>query len=202
MAVTWPDGGRHKSPSLPLAFRPELPPGPLPANGGPSLAVPTRTTVKAFQRSACFFETCGVLRRRGRKCGLALNRIGSACALYAPSGPRPAGGKNASCVFSIAPAILPAFIAIFGFHTVPAYYHSPRKVSRGGGTYPPFFVLRDPCGYKISPSSSRWNRRRAILNFRPAGRYETGQRNASPFSITYAMPSLPGICPLFFTTAK
>ena len=96
-----PARGASASPSLPLAFRPELPPGPLPASGGPSLAVPTRTTVKAFQRSARFFETCGVLRRRGRKCGLALNRIGSACALYAPSGPRPTGGKTQAAFFPL-----------------------------------------------------------------------------------------------------
>ena len=37
------------SPSLPLAFHPELPPGPLPANGGPSLAVPNRTTSRVHR---------------------------------------------------------------------------------------------------------------------------------------------------------
>lgn len=32
------------SPSLPLAFRPDLPRGPLSASGGPSLTLPKRTT--------------------------------------------------------------------------------------------------------------------------------------------------------------
>ena len=46
------------SPSLPLAVHPELPRGPLPASGGPSLTVPIRTTFReapakrALRRSA------------------------------------------------------------------------------------------------------------------------------------------------------
>ena len=76
------------SPSLPLAFRPELPRGPLSAKGGPSLTVPNRTTVKAFQKKQpLLLKPAAFHAAGGRQSGRALDRIVNACALCAPSGP-------------------------------------------------------------------------------------------------------------------